>query len=102
MDRRSFVSGATAAATTTLIPAASLLPTPSYAQDASTYSSRAITFINPFPPGGAADVVGRPFAAVLEPIIKQPAVIDTKAGSAGAGCAQVAANAKPGGYTLLL
>jgi tripartite-type tricarboxylate transporter receptor subunit TctC len=101
MDRRSFVRGATAAATT-LIPAASLVPAPSHAQDASAYPSRAITFINPFPPGGAADVVGRPFAAVLEPIIRQPAVIDTKAGAAGAVGAQVAANAKPDGYTLLL
>jgi len=65
MDRRSFVGGATAAVTTTLIPTACLVPAASHAQDASTYPSRAITFINPFPPGGAADVVGRPFAAVL-------------------------------------
>jgi len=93
MDRRSFVIGSTAAA---------LLPAGSFAQDAANYPSRAITFINPFPPGGAADVVGRPFAAVLEPIIKQPAVIDTKAGAAGAVGAQVAANVKPDGYTLLL
>ncbi len=35
---------------------------PAQAQDA--YPSRPITLINPFPPGGAADVVGRPFAAV--------------------------------------
>ena len=39
--------------------------------------------INPFPPGGAADVVTRPLAAVLEPIVKQPVVIETKAGAAG-------------------
>ncbi len=58
--------------------------------------------INPFPPGGAADVVGRPFAAVLEPIIKQPVVIETKAGAAGAVGAQFAASAKPDGYTLLV
>lgn len=96
MDRRSFVIGSTAATATTLLPAGS------FGQDAANYPSRAITFINPFPPGGAADVVGRPFAAVLEPIIKQPAVIDTKAGAAGAVGAQVAANAKPDGYTLLL
>jgi tripartite-type tricarboxylate transporter receptor subunit TctC len=100
MDRRRFVSGATAAVT--LIPAASLAPVPSHAQDASAYPSRAVTFINPFPPGGAADVVGRPFTAVLEPIIRQPAVIDTKSGAAGAVGAQVAASAKPDGYTLLL
>jgi len=93
MDRRSFVIGSTAA---------TFLPALGFSQDAANYPSRAVTFINPFPPGGAADVVGRPFAAVLEPIIRQPAVIDSKAGAAGAVGAQVAANAKPDGYTLLL
>ncbi len=58
--------------------------------------------INPFPPGGAADVVGRPFAAALEPMLKQPVKIETKAGAAGAVGAQFAATAKPDGYTLLL
>ena len=60
-----------------------------------------MTLVNPFPPGGAVDVVGRPFAAVLEPLLKQPVVIETKAGAAGAVGAQFAANAKPDGYTLL-
>src|ERR1700754_4002572 len=91
MDRRQFVAG-TAAAT--------LLGSSASAQDP--YQSRPITMINPFPPGGAADVVGRPFAAVLEPLIKQPAVIETKAGAAGAVGAQFAASAKPDGYTMLL
>ena len=93
MDRRSFVVGSAAAAAT-------LAGRPAFAQDA--YPSRTITFINPFPPGGAADVVGRPLAAVLEPLVKQPCVIDTKAGAAGAVGGQVAANAKPDGYTLLI
>jgi tripartite-type tricarboxylate transporter receptor subunit TctC len=93
VDRRSFVAGSAAAA-------AALAMRPAAAQDA--YPSRPITFINPFPPGGAADVVGRPLAAVLEPIVKQPCVIETKAGAAGAVGAQFAANAKPDGYTLLL
>src|SRR3954469_2020663 len=91
MDRRQFVAGTAAAA---------LAGSSAYAQDA--YPSHPITLINPFPPGGAADVIGRPLAAVLEPIVKQPVVIDTKAGAAGAVGAQVAANAKPDGYTLLL
>jgi len=93
MDRRTFVSGA-------LSTTAAVAVLPAIAQDA--YPSRPVTFINPFPPGGAADVVGRPLAAVLEPLLKQPIVIDTKQGAAGAVGAQVAASAKPDGYTLLV
>ncbi len=99
MDRRSFVAGSAASAA--MLAPTALVPGAGLAQDAN-YPSRAITFINPFPPGGAADVVARPFAAVLEPIIKVPAVIDTKAGAAGAVGAQVAAHAKPDGYTLMV
>ncbi|HEX4554554.1 MAG TPA: tripartite tricarboxylate transporter substrate-binding protein, partial [Xanthobacteraceae bacterium] len=91
MDRRNFVLGSAVAA---------LAGRSAMAQDA--YPSHAITLINPFPPGGAADVVGRPYAAVLEPILKQPVVIETKSGAAGAVGAQFAATAKPDGYTLLL
>jgi tripartite-type tricarboxylate transporter receptor subunit TctC len=93
MDRRSFVAGSAAAA-------AGLVAGPALGQQA--YPSKAITLINPFPPGGAADVVGRPLAAVLEPIVKQPVVMETKAGAAGQVGAQYAATAKPDGYTLLV
>jgi tripartite-type tricarboxylate transporter receptor subunit TctC len=93
VDRRNFVMGSAATAATLAAGTAA-------AQGA--YPTRAVTFINPFPPGGAVDVVGRPLAAVLEPMIQQPVVIDTKAGAAGQVGAQVAANAKPDGYTLLL
>ena len=92
MDRRDFIAGSAAAA-------AALATHPLAAQDA--YPSRAITIINPFPPGGAVDVVGRPFAATLEAILKQPVVIETKAGAAGQVGGQFAAAAKPDGYTLL-
>ena len=89
MDRRSFVIGSAAAA----------LLRPALAQAA--YPNHAVTIINPFPPGGASEIITRPLAAVLEPIFKQPVVLETKAGAAGAVGAQVAANAKPDGYTLL-
>ena len=92
MDRRKFVIGSAATA-------AAFAVKPAFAQDA--YPSRPVTVVNPFPPGGAVDTVGRPFAAVLEPLLKQPVVIETKAGAAGAVGAQFAANAKPDGYTLL-
>ena len=93
MHRRTFLAGSSATA-------AAIAAGSAVAQDS--YPSRPITFINPFPPGGAADVVARPLAAVLEPLIKQPVVIETKAGAAGQVGAQFAANAKPDGYTLLV
>jgi tripartite-type tricarboxylate transporter receptor subunit TctC len=92
MDRREFVIGSAAAAALGALPAS--------AQEA--YPSRAVTFINPFPPGGAADTVARPLASVMEPLLKQSIVIETKAGAAGAVGAQYAASAKPDGYTLLV
>jgi tripartite-type tricarboxylate transporter receptor subunit TctC len=92
MDRRKFVVSSAAVA-------AAFAAKASFAQDA--YPSRPVTVVNPFPPGGAVDVVGRPFAAVMEPLLKQPVLIETKAGAAGAVGAQFVANAKPDGYTLL-
>ena len=72
---------------------------PAFAQE--TFPSHAITIINAFPPGGVNDIVTRPFASALEPVVKQPVVVETKAGAGGQVGAQVAANAKPDGYTLL-
>jgi tripartite-type tricarboxylate transporter receptor subunit TctC len=93
VDRRRFVAGSAAAT-------AAIMTAPAWAQE--TYPARPVTFINPFPPGGAVDVVARPLAGVLEPILKQPVVIETKAGAAGAVGAQFAAAAKPDGYTVLM
>ena len=92
MNRRNFVAGSAATA-------AALALRPSFAQSA--YPDHAITIINPFPPGGASEVVSRPLAAVLETIVKRPVMLETKAGAAGAVGTQVAASAKPDGYTLL-
>ena len=92
MDRRSFVFGTAASA-------GALWAHGAIAQDA--YPSRAVTVLNAFPPGGLNDIVTRPFASALEPVLKQPVVVETKAGAAGQVGAQVAASAKPDGYTLL-
>src|SRR5687767_47450 len=70
------------------------------AQDA--YPSRPITLVAPFPPGGVVDLTGRPLAAVLERILKQPVVINNKGGAAGAVGRQAVAISKPDGYTLLV
>lgn len=70
------------------------------AQDA--YPSKPIQMIVPFPPGGVADLTGRPTAAIMEKVLKQPIIVVNKSGAGGAvGMAQVA-KAPPDGYTILM
>jgi tripartite-type tricarboxylate transporter receptor subunit TctC len=70
------------------------------AQDA--YPSKAITMINPFPPGGVADVVGRPLASIMEKSLKQPVVMVNKTGAGGAVGMAAVAKAPGDGYTILM
>ena len=56
----------------------------------------------PFPPGGLADLVGRPVAEAMSRDLGQPVVVENKAGAGGGiGMAQVA-KARPDGYTVLM
>src|SRR5688572_31365152 len=57
--------------------------------------------IVPFPPGGVADQSGRPVAAAMEKILKQPVVVQNRPGAGGAVGMAAAANARPDGYTIL-
>lgn len=66
------------------------------------YPTRPIQVIVPFPPGGVADLVGRPFASALEKHLKQPVVIVNKTGAGGAVGMQAASVAKPDGYNLMV
>jgi tripartite-type tricarboxylate transporter receptor subunit TctC len=66
------------------------------------FPSRTITIVNPYPPGGQADLSGRPFAAALAKVLKQPVILTNKPGAAGAVGMQSVAVAKPDGYTVLI
>jgi tripartite-type tricarboxylate transporter receptor subunit TctC len=77
-----------------------LLPAVACAQDV--YPARPITMIVPFPPGGVADITGRPTAAALEKVLKQPVTITNRPGAGGAVGNAAVANAKPDGYTILM
>jgi tripartite-type tricarboxylate transporter receptor subunit TctC len=66
------------------------------------YPNRPITMIVPFPPGGIADLTGRPFAAAMSRLLGQPVVVENRSGAGGAvGHAHVAKSA-PDGYTLMM
>jgi tripartite-type tricarboxylate transporter receptor subunit TctC len=66
------------------------------------YPSKPITMIVPFPPGGVADTVARPVAEALARELKQPVVIENKAGAGGGVGMGLAARAAADGYTVLL
>jgi len=73
---------------------------PGMAQDA--YPSKPVTMIVPFPPGGVADIVGRPLAASMEKTLRQPVVIVNRTGAGGAVGMAAAAKSAPDGYTILM
>jgi tripartite-type tricarboxylate transporter receptor subunit TctC len=77
-----------------------LCAAPVAAQDA--FPARPITMIVAFPPGGVADSTGRPTAAAMEKVLKQPINVSNRPGAAGAVGNAAAATAKPDGYTVLM
>jgi len=77
-----------------------LLAAPVLAQDI--YPSRPITMVVPFPPGGVADLTGRPTAFAMEKSLKQRIIVENKAGAGGAVGMAAVANAKADGYTIMM
>ena len=69
---------------------------------ADTWPSRSIKLIVPFPAGGAADTIARIYGEKLSEALKQPVVIENKAGAGTAIAAETVAAADPDGYTLSL
>ena len=66
------------------------------------FPSRPVSIVVAFPPGGQADVVGRPAAAALERIWRVAVPIQNRGGAAGAIGNAFVARAAPDGYTLLM
>ncbi len=72
------------------------------AANAQSYPTRTVTLINPYPPGGGADVVARALARELNEIWRQPVIVESKPGAGTTISAAFVARAAPDGYTLLL
>jgi tripartite-type tricarboxylate transporter receptor subunit TctC len=77
------------------------LPAVSRIARAQAYPSRPVTLIVPYPAGGATDVALRALARATENHLGQSIVIENRGGAAGTlGPANMAATAKPDGYTV--
>lgn len=66
------------------------------------YPDRAVKLSIGFPPGTGPDIVGRLIGQKLGEYLKQPLVIDNRAGAGGQLAVQAVAKSPPDGYNLLL
>jgi len=66
------------------------------------YPTKPVTMIAPFPPGGVADIVGRPLAASMEKSLGRPVLVVNRSGAGGAVGTTAVAKAAPDGYTILM
>ena len=66
-----------------------------------TWPERTVRLIVPLPPGGPSDIVLRAAIDKMQPVLKQPLIIDNKPGAAGNLGAAEAARAVPDGQTWL-
>src|SRR5215510_5738066 len=69
---------------------------------AADYPTRPITLMIGFAPGGPSDVMARIITRKMEEILKQPLVIENRAGAGGSVAGTAVARAAPDGYTVLL
>ncbi|WP_231402485.1 Bug family tripartite tricarboxylate transporter substrate binding protein [Caenimonas aquaedulcis] len=82
---------------TFLLAAAATWVAPVHAE---TFPGKAVRIIVPFPPGGTQDLLARTLAEGLGQRLKQPVIVENRAGAAGNVGAEALARATPDGYTL--
>jgi tripartite-type tricarboxylate transporter receptor subunit TctC len=81
------------------LAAPGIVASPAAAQQ---YPSKPITMILGFAPGGPSDVMARVLTKKMEEYLKQPIVIENKAGAGGTIAGGITARAAADGYTIML
>ncbi|HEY9461209.1 MAG TPA: tripartite tricarboxylate transporter substrate binding protein [Paralcaligenes sp.] len=79
--------------------AVGLLPLGAHAED---WPSRPITFVVPFSPGGAIDLISRVFAKQMGTDLKQSIIVENRPGAGGVVGSAHVARSKADGYTFLV
>lgn len=84
------------------LAATALALTWAFAATAQSFPQQPITMIVPFPPGGGTDTGSRLLAQKLSEKWSQQVIVDNKPGAAGIVGLEIAAKAKPDGYTIVM
>jgi tripartite-type tricarboxylate transporter receptor subunit TctC len=66
------------------------------------WPARPVKLIIPYAPGGASDIIGRPWADALSQSFGQQFIIENRGGAAGMIGVEAASKAAPDGYTFLM
>lgn len=66
------------------------------------YPTKPVRIVTPFPPGGSVDLVARLVGVDLSKLLGQQVIIDNRSGASGMIGTELAKNAAPDGYTLLV
>ena len=69
---------------------------------AESFPSRPIHLILPYAPGGIIEFVGRTLAQKLGQVLREPVVVEDRAGAGGIVGVDYIAHAAPDGYTIVL
>jgi tripartite-type tricarboxylate transporter receptor subunit TctC len=72
------------------------------AAQATAWPSKPVKLILPYAPGGATDLIGRPWAEKLSVAFGQPFVIENRGGASGMIGTEAVSKSAPDGYTFLL
>jgi tripartite-type tricarboxylate transporter receptor subunit TctC len=80
---------------------AATLPLPAAVAAVDSYPGKPVRLIIPFAPGGITDIIGRVIAIKLSERLGTQVVVENRGGAGGIIGMEMAAKAKPDGYTLL-